>query len=142
MSKFVGFDILSSGMQAQRIRMNIITSNLANARTTRTEAGGPYRRLEPVFQSLPQGDDAFADDFQSAMRGVKVVGVAEDQTPFQRMYDPGHPDAAADGYVDLPNVNVVEEMVNLVTASRSFEATTQAFQTVRSTMLRAMDIGR
>lgn len=142
MSLFTAFDILSSGMSAQRVRLNVVSSNLANARTTRSVDGGPYRRLEPVFQAASTDADAFASHFDGAVRGVQVAGVVPDSSPFQQIYDPGHPDANGEGFVEMPNVNVMEEMVNMITASRSFEATTQAFQTIRSQMLRSLDIGR
>ena len=143
MSLFDGLAIAGSGMAAQRFRMNTIASNLANARTTRTPAGGPYRRMDPVFVAAPvEQDDPFAETLDAVLRGVQVAGVVRDPGPFQLVYDPGHPDADANGYVRMPNVQVVEEMVNLVTASRSFEANVQTFQTLRDMMLRAIEIGR
>ena len=144
MKLFDPFAILSSGMAAQRTRLDVIASNLANAHTTRTPQGGPYRRMEPVFVATPVGDDSggFGDALDAQLRGVNVARIARDPRPLQRVYDPGHPDADADGFVTLPNVNPVEEMVDLIAASRSFEANAEAFQTVRQMFLRALELGR
>lgn len=128
-----GFDILASGMSAQRIRLDTVSSNLANSETTRTAEGGAYQRLLPVFQAVPGPDGE---------QGVAVTGIEKDQTPGPMVYDPGHPDANADGYVQMPNVNVVEEMVDMMTAARSFEANVQAFQTVRDMAQQALNVGR
>lgn len=135
MSMIKGFGILSSGMSAQRTRLDVVSSNLANANTTRTPEGGPYKRQIPVFESLGQ-------DADGAGLGVQVQRVDTDPMPGPVVYDPGHPDADADGYVHLPNVNVVEEMVDMMTASRSFEANTQAFQTLRDMIQQAINLGR
>jgi len=129
-----GFNILSSGMSAQRTRLDIVGSNLANAHTTRTADGGPYQRREAVFVVEETGDGETA--------GVRVAGVQRDASPGPVVHDPGHPDADADGYVHLPNVNVVEEMVDMMTAARSFEANVQAFQTLREMVQQAINIGR
>src|SRR5207302_8151306 len=106
---------------AQRKRAEVSSSNLANSQTTRTEEGGPYRRQDVVFQTM-----SFKDSLGSAMdggvAGVEVSDLVSDSHPFDRRYDPGHPDADAEGYVSYPNVNVMEEMANLVEASRSYEA--------------------
>ncbi len=131
-----GFDILSSGMSAQRARLNLVSSNLANAHTTRTEGGGAYQRRDPVFETLMMRE---ADP--DAL-GVRVAEVREDPTLGPLVHDPGHPDADADGNVRLPNVNVVEEMVDMMSASRSFEANTQAFQTLRDMVGEAITLGR
>ncbi|MCP3861244.1 MAG: flagellar basal body rod protein FlgC [Phycisphaeraceae bacterium] len=130
-----GFDILSSGMSAQRARLHTVSSNLANAHTTRTEDGGPYQRRDPVFETMLMGEDPDA-------LGVRVAEVREDQSLGPLIHDPSHPDADADGNVRLPNVNVVEEMVDMMTASRSFEANTQAFQTLRDMVRDAIALGR
>jgi flagellar basal-body rod protein FlgC len=142
MSLFTSFEVLASGMRAQRARMNIITSNLTNAQSTKTEDGGPYRRLDPLFQAVQVGGENFESTLGGAVKGVQVADVVPDSRPFQEVHDPGHPDADANGYVLYPNVNTVEEMVDLMTAARSFEANTQAFQTVRTSILRALEIGR
>ena len=133
-----GFHILGSGMSAQRTRINLVASNLANAHTTRTEEGGPYKRKDPVFQA----ETVEGTEPEAGLSGVEVVEIATDETPGAMIYDPDHPDADADGNVAMPNVNAVEEMVNMVSASRSFEANVQAFQTLRDMANRALDLGR
>ena len=147
---FKGLNIASAGMSAQRARLHVISSNIANASTTRTEDGGPYKRQEAVFRTtLPPGwseameagnpEDAA---IEMALRGVEVSGVQEDSVPGPIIFDPGHPDADENGNVELPNVNPVEEMVDMIAASRSFEANAQAFQSLRDMSMRALDIGR
>ena len=139
-------EISSSGMAAQRFRMNIISSNIANAQTTRTPEGGPYRRRSVVFGALPA-----ARTFEEVLRNevkpgdplhVKVLGVAVDERPPILKYDPGHPDSNEEGYVAFPNIDPVEEMVNLMLASRSYQANVAAFNATKSMALRALDIGR
>ena len=143
MSLSGAFDVLSSGMSAQRVRMGVTSSNLANANTTRTPEGGPYRRKDPVFAATPLPDeDGYARIFDDELTGVQVEEVAESDGPLDLVYDPFHPDADADGYVALPDVNVVEEMVDMVTASRSYEANATAFDLLRAMMQRALEIGR
>ncbi len=144
------FKIASSAMRAQRIRMNVISSNLANAYTTRTPEGGPYRRKDVVFAPSPVDGEGglFEQIFRSIINnekepeGVKVVDIVEDRKPFKMVYDPGHPDANKDGYVAYPNVDVVEEMINLISASRSFEANVTAFNSAKDMILKTLDIGR
>ena len=122
--------------------MNTIAGNLANARTTRTEQGGPYKRLDPVFEAVSIDHD---DGWTGSQRGVSAVRVArivEDTRPGQMVYEPGHPDANAAGYVEYPNVNVVEEMVNLITASRAYEAGVTSIDTVKQMAKSAIDLGR
>ncbi len=144
------FKISASGMSAQRLRMNVISSNLANADTTRTPEGGPYRRKDVVFAAvrLDKPYKSFGDYIESLIspsyqpEGVKVVEIVEDKKPFRKVYDPYHPDADKDGYVTYPNVDVVEEMVNLISASRSFEANVTAFNSAKDMILRTLDIAR
>ncbi len=145
------FDIAASGMSAQRIRMNVISSNLANADTTRTPEGGPYRRKDVVFVSDPLDGTAqsFGDFLRRAVfgagkqaQGVRVMEIVEDKKPFRKVYDPYHPDADKDGYVLYPNVDVVEEMVNLISASRSFEANVTAFNSAKDMVLKLLEMGR
>ena len=142
MSLFTGMHILSSGMTAQRTRMNLVSSNLANASSTRTEEGGPYRRKDPVFSTMPMSANASDPAFEVALKGVQVSDIADDPRPFPVVYDPTHPDADTEGYVALPNVNVVEEMVNMITASRSFEANASAFQVLHDMVNKSLEIGR
>ena len=142
MSMFTGFKILSSGMSAQRTRLNVTSSNLANANTTRTEDGGPYRRRDPIFKAMDMADVNASEPISGALQTVAVTEIAPDDTPLPIVYNPGHPDADAEGYVTMPNVNVVEEMVNMTSSARSFEANATAFQTLKQMMARAIDMGK
>jgi len=144
----------ASALTAERLRMELIAQNLANLQTTRTPAGGPYRRQLPVF--APRVD--FAAALRAALgrgapwpaalgrqaipAGVQVLAVVEDPSPPRRVYAPGHPDADAEGYVLLPNVDPVEEMVNLLEATRAYEANVAAFNAAKFMALRALEIGR
>lgn len=141
MDLFTGMDILSSGLSAQRTRMNVTSSNLANQNTTRTDAGGPYKRLDPVLQTTPLARP-FRDALDSQVRGVSVTSLQPDTAEPRQIYDPSHPDANAEGYVSLPNINAVEEMVNLITASRAYEAGISAMSSMKQMASRAMTIGR
>jgi flagellar basal-body rod protein FlgC len=142
MSMFTGFRVLGSGMSAQRTRLNITSSNLANANTTRTDEGGAYRRRDPVFSAQALGNVNASDSISNAIQGVSVTDIALDESPLPVIFDPGHPDADAEGYVTMPNVNVVEEMVHMTTSARSFEANASAFQTLKQMMQRAIDMGK
>ena len=135
MGLFGGLDISASGMTAERLRMDVIAENLANADTTRGADGQPYRRKEVV---LEQRGGSFADTLQ----GVQSSGIVEDSSPLKRVYDPGHPDADAQGYVSLPNVEPVVEMVDLITASRGYEANVQAMTASKQMFTRTLDILR
>jgi flagellar basal-body rod protein FlgC len=128
-------------MSAQRVRLNLVSSNLANVNTTRTEEGGAYKRMRPVFSSMLTGSSD-PDSPDAALRGVEVVAIDKDQRPGAIIHDPGHPDADENGNVEMPNVNVMEEMVDMMTASRSFEANVQAFTSLKEMVLRSLDIGR
>jgi flagellar basal-body rod protein FlgC len=137
------FEISASGLEAQRIRMNAIASNLANAQSTRSDEGGPYRRKDVIFESKPAGfGDVFQTSLDSGTAGVSVSGVIEDQRPFKVVFDPQHPDANEKGYVELPNVNLLEEMVNMMSASRSYEANVTALNTTKTMVNKALEIGR
>ncbi len=125
------FDISASGLSAQRARLDIIAENIANVETTRTPGGGPYRRLQPVFASRA-----------GRSGGVETVGIAVDPGDPRRVYQPGHPDADRDGFVAYPNVNIVEEMVDLVSATRSYEANAAAYNAAKTMAQRALDLGR
>lgn len=137
MGSFSSFDISSSGIFAQRTRMDVIANNIANAESTRTENGGPYRRQNVSFRAAYQ--EAMGG---KRLAGVTVSGVNEDPTDFRTVYDPGHPDADANGYVQMPNVNVVEEMVDMVSATRAYEANVTALNAAKSMINSAIDIGR
>ena len=136
-----GFEISASGLSAQRTRMTIVSSNLANAETTRTAEGGAYRRRDPIFRAA--NIDGFEGKLRDAVQGVQVSEVRTNENdPLPRVYDPGHPDAGEDGYVEMPNVNIVEEMVNMMTASRSYEANATAFQTLKTMARQALSLGQ
>ncbi len=142
---FSAMEITASGLGAERVRMNTLASNLANARTTRTEDGGPYRRMDPVFRAVPIADRFRHHTGDPRARDAYVVEVPEireDEREGQRVYDPGHPDADGEGYVTLPNVDVVTEMVNLVTASRAYEAGVTVMGSLEGMARSALSIGR
>lgn len=136
--------ISSTGLSAQRLRMNLISSNMANVNTTRTETGEPYKRKDVIFEAAQEGGfkDVLEQQLGEDGRGVKVAGIIEDEKPFVEKYDPGHPDADENGVVRLPNVNIVEEMVNMISASRSFEANATAVRATKDMAGVALDIGR
>jgi flagellar basal-body rod protein FlgC len=131
-------NVAASGMAAQRLRVQLAASNIANSETTRTPEGGPYRKKDPIFQvaELSQTADGMP------VNGVAVAGVVASQDPFVSKYDPNHPDADANGIVQYPNVNPVEEMVNLTEASRSFDANVAVVRAVRAMTLSAQDLLR
>jgi flagellar basal-body rod protein FlgC len=142
---FSAMDVASSGLTVERTRMNTIASNLANARTTRTNEGGPYRRLDPVFSATPlntAGTPGFDDPTGSAISLAGVSGIQRDQRDPVKVYEPGHPDADAEGYVRYPNVNAVEEMVNMMAASRAYEVGVSSVETIKSMAKTALGIGR
>ena len=147
MSIFKTFGVNASGMTAERYRMDIISQNVANANTTRTEDGTPYRRKVVTFQEKA-GDNAFGTIYaratgQDVGDGVKVGGVYEDEsTDFVKAYDPSHPDADDDGYVWYPNVNIVTEMTNMIDSSRAYEANATAFTASKAMAVTGLDIGR
>ena len=144
MDAATAFAISASGLRAQRLRMDVIAANLANAQSTRTPEGGPYRRRDVVLESVPQSE-SFDDMLASggaATEVVKVARVVADTRPPQVVFDPGHPDANADGYVALPNVNVVTEMVDLMSATRAYEANVTALNATKRVLEAALEIGR
>jgi flagellar basal-body rod protein FlgC len=138
-------DASAAGLNAQRIRMNLISHNLANVNTTRTAEGGPYKRKDALFETVAPPTD-FREALQSRMDAylsqVQVSEIREDNRPPIRKFDPTHPDADASGYVALPNINVVEEMVNMMSASRSYEANVTAVKTTKDMAMTALEIGR
>lgn len=146
MDFFTSMEVSASGLSAERTRMNVASSNLANVQTTRTAAGGPYRREDVLLKSMPvdgaQIAGGKAGGFSEAVHAVGVDGIVEDATPPRLEYDPEHPDADAEGYVAYPNVNIVEEMVDMITASRAYEAGLTALSTAVSLSERALSIGR
>jgi flagellar basal-body rod protein FlgC len=147
MDFFSNFEISASGLSAQRLRMDVVANNIANVNTTRGTHGGPYQRERVVFE--PRDDaNRFLLPFSVAGsenrpgRGVRVVGLAPDPTPPKMVYDPGHPDANAAGYVAMPNVNIVNEMVDLLSASRAYEANVTAINAAKSMAMKALEIGK
>ena len=137
-----GLDTSASALTAQRLRMDVISQNIANIDTTRTDTGGPYRRKMTVFAEK-QGN-SFASHLGSAMdgRGVYVAAVVDDMSAFKQEYDPTNPDADANGYVLLPNVDETTEMVDMMAATRSYEANVTAFNATKNMVLKALEIGR
>ena len=138
--------ISSTGLSAQQTRMNTISSNLANAETTRNADGtGPYKRKDPVFRATAD-TTSFDEVLQGAMdeqaQGVMVDEIREDKNPPRMVYKPNHPDADKNGYVAMPNINVVEEMANMISTSKAFEANAQALATSKQLALKALDIGK
>lgn len=145
MGMFTSFNINASGMTAQRYRMDIISENVANANTTRTADGTPYRRKMAYFEEKG-GQTAFGAALNKATghysgKGVKVTGVYEDYTTeMKKVYDPSHPDADEDGYVLYPNVDIITEMTNMIDASRAYEANATAFSASKSMALQGLQI--
>jgi flagellar basal-body rod protein FlgC len=148
MSLFGGLDISASGLTAERLRMDVTAENLANAQTTRGADGQPYRRKEVVLQEAP---GSFGASLSKAMGagsggteggGVQVAGIVQDTAPLKRVYDPGHPDADAQGYVSMPNVDTVTEMVDLIGASRAYEANVTAMQAAKQMFSKTLELLR
>jgi flagellar basal-body rod protein FlgC len=145
MDFFSAMNVSSSGMTAERTRINLIASNIANANSTRTPEGGPYKRKDPVFSAVSAGEPFESTLGQAGAKGVKKVqveSIQEDQTPPRLQYDPSHPDANSDGFVAYPNVNVIGEMADMVSASRAYEANVTAAQAAKSMAMKALDILR
>jgi flagellar basal-body rod protein FlgC len=147
MSFLDSLNVSASGLSAQRLRMNLISTNLANVNTTRTLEGGPFQRKDAVFAAVPQeGQDRFSSILANSMgdrlQEVRVIEIRNDSRPPLLKYDPEHPDADADGYVAQPNINVMEEMVNMLTATRSYEANVTAVKATKDMAVEALDIGR
>lgn len=136
---FGALNIAASGMAAERLRMDVTSDNLANADSTTGANGQPYQRQEVVLQA---GGQSFADVLGKTQAGVQVAGIVNDPTPGRQVYDPSSPDANAQGYVTMPNVNTVTEMTDLITESRSYEADTQALQTAKQLYLKTLDLLR
>ncbi|MGI8780597.1 MAG: flagellar basal body rod protein FlgC [Solirubrobacteraceae bacterium] len=146
MGMFDALEVSASGLTAERLRMDVTAENLANAQTTRGADGQPYRRKEVVLAER-QGAGSFGAALQGAMGatspgGVEVAAIAQDQTPFAQVYDPGHPDADANGYVQMPNVDPVAEMVDLISAQRAYEANVTAMQAAKSIFAKTLELLR
>jgi len=149
MSMFGAIDASASGMTAERLRMDVISNNIANANTTRTAEGGAYHRRFVVFEPRETKQKSFFSMLSGEMAssspagdGVRAVGIQADNTPGNMVFDPANPDANANGYVEMPNVNIVTEMVDMITASRAYEANATAVNTAKSMAAKALDIGK
>lgn len=145
MDFFSSMNVSSSALTAERTRMNLISSNLANANATRSPEGGPYKRKDAVFAATPV-ENRFNRALDNAtgreVRQVEVTQIIEDQNPPRLQYDPGHPDANPQGYVAMPNVNVVEEMADMINATRTYEANVTAVQAAKSMALKTLEISK
>ena len=138
MDFFAAMDVSASGLGAERTRMNVAASNLANAQTTKSAGGGPYQRRDVVLESIEEQ----SAQGSNAVRGVAVQQISQDNKPPRMEYDPGHPDANAQGYVAYPNINPVEEMVDMITASRAYEAGVTALSSAVTMAETAISIGK
>ena len=147
MGYFTSLEIGASALTAQRLRMDTISQNIANANTTRTDKGTPYRRRLVVFEEKAP-NIPFSEYLSKSSRdryigsGVRVAKIVEDSTPLKRIYDPGNPDADTEGYVEMPNVDIITEMVNMISATRAYEANVTSINTTKSIAMKALEIGR
>lgn len=147
MGYFSAINTSATGLTAQRLRMDTIAQNIANVNTTRSTDGLPYRRKTVLFEER-SGDDSFAGILNKKIsssitgEGVRVVGIVEDEEPFKRVYDPSHPDSNDEGYVLMPNVDTITEMVNMISATRSYEANVTALNSTKSMAVKALEIGK
>lgn len=151
MGVFGAINTSASGLTAERLRMDVISENIANANTTVTETGGPYRRKQVIFQErmeaemrIPMDPNKVLDGNKSsaAGSGVRVIGITEDKSPFRMVYDPSHPNANKEGYVAMPNVNVIKEMTDMITATRAYEANVTILNSAKGMAQAALGIGR
>lgn len=138
-------NISASALTAEKTRIDIIAKNMANANTTRATGGVPYRRQMPVFAEY--NETSFENILNSKIgkenfKGVKISKVVEDDSPFRTIYEPGHPDADENGYVQMPNVDVVKEMVDMISAQRAYDSNVTAINTAKAMMSKALEIGR
>lgn len=141
MDFLTSFRVTASALEAQRMRLNIIAENVANAQTTRTVDGGPYKRRDPVFAAKPF-DEMLSLEQQAGSTGVSIERIQVDERPPRLQYDPNHPDANADGYVAMPNIDVVTETVNMMSATRSYESNVAVMNASKAMALKALEIGR
>lgn len=148
MSFLSALNINGSALTAQRARLDIISENITNMDTTRTEAGGAYRRKTVAFEAIEEGD--FASMLRRKMKaatgqgtgGVRISQIVEDQSPFKTVYNPSHPDANAQGYVEMPNVNLMQETADAMSASRSYQANVTAINAVKAMATKALEVGK
>lgn len=149
MGLFMGIDASASGLTAERLRMDVIANNIANSNTTRTENGGAYHRRFVVFEPRTREPKTFEKALKRAVglsrqtgEGVRAVAIMEDPMQGPLVYDPGHPDANAEGYVEKPNVNIVNEMVDMITAQRAYEANSTAITAAKTMASKTLEIGK
>ena len=143
MSLVSSLNISGSGLTAQRLRMDVISENIANIDTTRTEDGGPYRRKMTVFSSTSDFKNMLIENINDyKASGVEVTGITEDQSEFKLVYDPEHPDADESGYVSMPNVDSLKETVDMMEAYRAYQANITALNTTKQMAIKALEIGR
>ena len=142
MDIFNTFKISASALKAHTIRLNTVSSNLANVETTSTPEGGPYKKKSVYFQTKPISFQTRMNDaLEKASQGVEVTKIIEDEEPPRQVYNPSHPDAGEDGYVAMPNVNVLKEMVDMMSATRSYEANATTIKSAKRMALKALEIG-
>ena len=143
MDIFNTFKISSSALKANTIRLNTISSNLANVETTSTPEGGPYKKKSVYFQSQPLSfQKELEGNMKNAVQGVKVTKILEDNSPAKKVYNPSHPDANKDGYVEMPNISVLKEMVDMMSATRAYQANVTTIKSAKRMALKALEIGR
>ncbi|HUI79905.1 MAG TPA: flagellar basal body rod protein FlgC [Bryobacteraceae bacterium] len=144
MSLLSALSVSASGMAAQRTRAEVLVENIANSETTRTAEGGPYRRKDAIFssQNVPSAFQSELDSELNGLTGVSVTGISVDSREPERRYMPGHPDADPDGYVSMPRINPAEDMVDLMSASRSYEANVSAISAIKDMIQRSIDLLR
>ncbi|HDM76227.1 MAG TPA: flagellar basal body rod protein FlgC [Deltaproteobacteria bacterium] len=145
MDLMTALKISSSGMSAQRTWMNVLAENLANVNTTRTQEGGPYKRKTVIFETVPNAsdfDELLANFIDDSLSEVEVSDIVEDGRDFKEVFDPGHPDADEKGIVLYPNISIVEEMVNMLTATRSYEANAAVIKSIRAMAMKTLELGR
>ena len=146
MSFFGSLDTSASGLTAQQLRLDVISQNIANVNTTRTESGGAYKRKSVIFEEIQNEAGSFSSILnkkkQDGNNGVRVARIVEDQTQGNMVYDPTNPDANEQGYVEMSNVNIVDEMVNMISASRSYEANVNSFNSTKAMFTKALEIGK
>ena len=143
MDIFNTFKISSSALKANTIRLNTISSNLANVETTSTPEGGPYKKKSVYFQSQPLNfQKELEGNMKNAVQGVAVTKILEDDSPAKKVYNPSHPDANKDGYVGMPNISVLKEMVDMMSATRAYQANVTTIKSAKRMALKALEIGR
>lgn len=146
MNLFKAMKVSATGLSAERARMDVISSNIANANSTRSAEGGAYRRQVALLSAVKEQTANFKNLVKNALHksqgGVRVVSIVDDPSPLKSVYDPSHPDANADGYVEYPNVDVMKEMVEMITASRAYEANVTVLNSTKSMALKTLEIGK